>query len=283
MLWWGKVIGALVGYLLTGGNPVGALFGILVGNLFDRGLRLSEQTQRWTQGATHQHQAQAAFFKATFLILGHVAKADGRVSEDEIRAAQMIMGRMRLTPDQTRQAIDFFRRGKQPQFDLTQALSELLLYCRNQRSLLRLFVDIQFQAAVAEGYVSPAKQQILTTLCQRLGFAPLFRFYQSYNTGYQEEPRAYQEQARQRQQQGQSYQRPYSMKSKLDKAYEFLELQPSATIKEIKRNYRKMISQHHPDKLIAQGLPEEMIRLATDKTQKIQSAYETIREARGFS
>ena len=281
MAWWGKAIGALMGLILTGGNPVGALFGILIGNLFDRGWRLTSQSNQWQHVSDSQHKTQAVFFKATFTILGHVAKADGRVSEDEIRAARLIMDRMRLTPEQTRQAIDYFTLGKQSNFDLTGALNDLVYYCRRQRSLLRLFIDIQFQAAIAEGFVSPAKQRILTYLCKRLGFAPLFRYYQSYSD-YQEEAPHYQQHHQQSESQS-HYRRPGPVKSSLDKAYEFLELSPSSQPKEIKRAYRKLMSQNHPDKLIAQGLPEEMIRLATDKTQKIQNAYETIRAARGFT
>jgi DnaJ like chaperone protein len=54
------------------------------------------------------------------------------------------------------------------------------------------------------------------------------------------------------------------------------------TDKELKRAYRRLLAQHHPDKLVAKGLPDEMIKLANDKTQEIISAYELIKKHRGM-
>ena len=61
-----------------------------------------------------------------------------------------------------------------------------------------------------------------------------------------------------------------------------LNVQPDAGEAEVKRAYRRLMSQHHPDKLVSKGLPEEMVKVATRKTQEIKAAYEKIREARGF-
>ena len=68
----------------------------------------------------------------------------------------------------------------------------------------------------------------------------------------------------------------------LDDAYAILGVDAQAGEAEIKRAYRRLLSQHHPDKLVAKGLPEEMMKMATQKTHEIRQAYEAVREARGF-
>ena len=62
-----------------------------------------------------------------------------------------------------------------------------------------------------------------------------------------------------------------------------LSLEPEATDEDVTRAYRRLLSQHHPDKLVAKGLPEEMMKLASQKTHEIRKAYEMIRDARGVS
>lgn len=262
---WGKIIGGFFGFLL--GGPIGLIIGIFIGHLFDRGLSI----QSFNTSANSE--AQAAFFNATFLVMGHIAKADGRVSEAEINAARSIMNRMGLNEEQRQRAIRLFEEGKQPQFNLEQTLTHLSQACHGSRVLLRMFVEIQSQNALADGHLSPAKQQILQTICRYLGFAPLnFAFFEDFFGGFQ---RGYQ-------QQHQHYQRGNSH-SQLQEAYQTLEVPQTATLPEIKKSYRKLMSQHHPDKLMAKGLPEGMVKLATEKTQKIQAAYEKICAARGNS
>ena len=117
---WGKVIGAFLGYLLAG--PIGALFGIFIGHNFDRGLRLNMSGMYTGYSGQEQHRIQDEFFKTTFQVMGHVAKADGRISENEIRVARSIMQRMRLGAKQKQQAIQFFNDGKRSSFNLEEAL-----------------------------------------------------------------------------------------------------------------------------------------------------------------
>lgn len=261
---WGKVIGACFGFMLAG--PLGILLGIFVGNLFDKGMAgPSFFTGR------NQHYVQFTYFRTTFQVMGHVAKSDGRVSEDEIRVARSIMQRMNLNQDQTMQAIRFFNEGKQADFNLHDALTDLIQACHNQRMLLQMFVEIQFQAAEADGVESPVKQNILETICAQLGFSPLFaRFRQGFH------------QRAHGHSQGQRRQQQTQWRSSIEDDYDLLEVNKDASNADIKRAYRKLMSQNHPDKLIAQGLPEEMIKLANEKTQRISAAYDRIKSARGL-
>ena len=65
----------------------------------------------------------------------------------------------------------------------------------------------------------------------------------------------------------------------LKEAYEILGIESSASTAELKKAYRRLMSQHHPDKLVAKGLPEEMMKMAKEKTQEIQGAYEVIKKS----
>lgn len=268
---WGKIIGCLFGLLLTRGNIFGGLLGLWIGHLFDKGLK---QQLRGGFNFNHpRHQAiQQQFFKATFLVMGHIAKSDGRVTAEEINSARSIMQRMKLTAAQKKQAITYFTQGKHADFDLASTLHDLRQALQQQKLLLHMFIDIQHQAAEAEGVPSRQKQQLLAHICVQLGFHPHYEY------------RSQQRQQRRHRQQHSYQHGPFAHKpeNKLKDAYQILELDESASDRDVKRAYRKLMSQNHPDKLIAKGLPEEMIRLATDKTQKIRAAYDTICAARGI-
>ena len=144
MAWWGKLLGGTLGYML--GGPLGAMLGVALGGNFDKGLGLSDQFE---SGA--QERVQAAFFSATFSIMGHIAKSDGRVTEDNIRMARATMRQMRLNETQSKEAIRLFSEGKEADFNLDMALTELLQACHRNRNLLQMFVEIQTQAAFSSG------------------------------------------------------------------------------------------------------------------------------------
>jgi DnaJ like chaperone protein len=280
MLWIGKIVGILLGYAFAG--PLGAVIGFIFGHNFDIALR-----QQWVNShpnSQKQSQVQNAFFIATFQVMGHVAKSDGRVSEVEIQAARAVMQRMGLNEKMRRRAIELFNQGKETDFSLQQSLQRLLENSQRNRSLLQMFYDIQLQAAFAEGVLSPQKKRLLQFICQRLGCTPVdFSTYESIYRGYY----YYQQQTSQQRGRQQYYQNRQSHTqpspvSTLSNAYKILGVPESATTIEIKRAYRKLMSQNHPDKLVAKGLPDEMMKLATEKTQQIRGAYDQIRESRGF-
>jgi DnaJ like chaperone protein len=281
--WWGKILGAFFGYLTAG--PAGAFFGILIGNIFDRGLASFITRPHWYYHQEKQKEVQKVFFYTTFAALGHIAKADGRVTQEEIHMATVLMDEMRLSKVQRKYAKQYFTEGKQANFDLSAAISNLVKVCHHNRNLLKLFADIQYRAAKVDG-LTQKKIKSLDVIFSHLGFAPLhkqYRFYQDYEFNTADSTTGKQNSSSS----GKSYSSSSTSYSKpsspLDWAYALLELPHSATKSEIKRAYRKLMSQNHPDKLIAQGLPEEMIKMATDKTQKIQKAYEQIKKHRGFS
>jgi DnaJ like chaperone protein len=259
MFWLGKILGFIFGFLIAG--PLGAVLGLFLGHYFD----ISRRKYWYTSTTQPTHRAtQEVFFKATFSIMGHIAKADGRISEEEIRAAETIMHRMLLTQPLRHQAIQMFKAGKQHDFNLDDMLSELSRACFAQRDLLRMFLEIQLQAASADGMLTATKRRIFEHICYRLGFVPEEFLFHSW-------------------QGNQNYRKAEDTRpaDKLGEAYQTLGVSASVNNVELKKTYRKLMSQHHPDKLISKGLPDEMLKLATQKTQEIKSAYELICKARG--
>ena len=267
MSWLGKFLGGAFGFLL--GGPLGAILGVSVGHHFDLGMEDSDNRERLSPG--DQHRIQMAFFTATFSVMGHLAKADGRVSPAEINLAKQIMDNMRLSGDMRETAIRLFQEGKNRDFPLHDVLAQFRRECPRRTNLIRMFLEIQVQAAMADGDLNSTEDRMLINICRQLGIA---RFeYEQIKLQLLAQQRFY------RYSSGRRYQ-PTTPQDSLADAYAVLGVRTTATDTEIKKAYRSLISQHHPDKLVAKGLPEEMMTLAKEKTQQIRKAYETIIEAR---
>ena len=257
----GLVIGGLIG-LFSGG-----LFGLLFGAAL--GVMLSRSVKKALGKALNP---QDAFFRATFTVMGKLAKADGRVSEAEIRYARDVMSRMGLSEERRQEAMALFAEGKAVDFDIAGVLQPLSALIRYRIPLKLMFVEIQLQAAMVDGQVSEAELVVIREVCALLRMsqaemaAVMARMQSQYS--YQQ----YSYQSHQHQQ--------VSEQALLHEAYGVLGVSESVSEAELKKAYRRLISQHHPDKLVAKGLPEEMMQLAKEKTQEIQAAYDRIRAAR---
>ncbi len=274
MSWWGKLVGGAFGFML--GGPLGALLGIALGHNFDKGLKALPDDSGFASG--DRERVQTAFFTATFAVMGRVAKADGRVSPEEIRLAEAVMDEMSLDAARRKAAINLFNQGKLPDFDLDGVIEQFRRECHGRSTLLQMFVEIQLQAAFADGQMDRAEDQLLLDICRRLGFGELD--YRRLVRMVQAE-RAFRGGAGAG---GSSHQqqRPRSNAPTLDEAYEVLGVPRSASDAEVKRAYRRLLSQHHPDKLVSKGLPEEMMKIAAQKTHEIRQAYERIKETRAM-
>lgn len=272
MFWLGKLLGGLFGYMLAG--PLGAMFGLILGHFFD----ISRKSHWFLFPPPKHTHTQEIFFQATFIIMGYIAKSDGRVSENEIQVAKRIMQNMLLTPSLRQQAIQYFQQGKQANFNLDSILASLSHACAGQENLLNIFLDLQLQAACADGIFPHNKRKILEFICYRLRVNPSDLFQRAYRYTYNQRQQGYQ-QGQNRQYQ--SYQQPTKTNT-LEAAYRLLGVNQATNNIDLKKAYRKLMSKNHPDKLVSKGLPEEMIRIATQKTQEIKLAYETICKARGI-
>jgi len=260
MSWWGKLIGGTFGFML--GGPLGALLGAVIGHNFDKGINDLPAGH-----AGKQERVQTAFFTAVFSVMGHISKADGQVSKSEIAMAEQVMRSMQLAPEQRRAAIELFNQGKQSGFPLRDIIVQFNRELGLRLNLKRMFLEIEIAAALADGVIHADEERELLKICDWLHFprsdfdrlvAMVKAEFHSGNTA-----------ARQK---GMS----------LDDAYAILNIKSSATTAEIKKAYRRMLSQHHPDKLVSKGLPEEMMKTASQKTHEIKQAYERIKLHRGF-
>lgn len=259
-----KILGMIIGYIA--GGFFGLLIGLYLGFLLDR--RLSKHYAKWLLKALYRHQQkiQRTFFEATFQVMGHIAKADGRVSEEEIRVARQIMAQMQLDEAATREAMQLFSKGKSADFDLDAALTPLRLAAMRQRNLMQMFIEIQLRAAMADGDIANEERAVLTKICSTLGFneQDLLRMEAMMRA------------------ERHSHQHPGKKGMDMADAYNILDINEDAADADVKKAYRRLINQHHPDKLAAKGLPPEMMKLAEEKSHEIRSAYERIREERGF-
>jgi DnaJ like chaperone protein len=262
--WWGKAVGGAFGFML--GGPIGALLGVAVGHHFDRGLGGVVRRARSAFEPGSRERVQTAFFTATFSVMGHLAKADGRVSEQEIDMARAVMAQMDLSGELRKAAIRLFSEGKRPDFPLDDVVDQFRRECHRRQTLMQMFLELQIQAALADGDIHPQEERLLKRIAERLGFAPgdyarlveMIRAGRHYAGG------------------------PRTAGPSLKDAYAILNVSEKAGDAEVTKAYRRLMNQHHPDKLVAKGLPEEMMRIATEKTREIKAAYEAIRKVRGI-
>jgi DnaJ like chaperone protein len=263
MGWYGKLIGAVLGAII-GRGLFGAIVGFLIGHQFDRksaGARRS--------GAIPSRELQVIFFRATFQVMGHVAKADGRVTEQEIDAARATMRRFSLSGPDVQRAIELFTAGKAPGFPLEDVLGEFRAASTGREDLRRLFVQIQLEAALQAGGLSPPARAVFARMCSALGisameFAALEAMLRMHAGAAP----------------GGGPARPAS--DRLADAYQALGVRPDASDGDVTLAYRRLMSQNHPDKLVANGLPQSMVEAAHERTRQILEAYEVIRKHRGM-
>ena len=261
MAWWGKVIGGAFGFML--GGPLGALLGASLGHRFDAGLgSFSSATSHMGRG--DQERVQAAFFTATFAILGYISKADGRVSQTEIALAEQLMRQMQLNPEQKTLARKLFNQGKRRDFAIDEVLAQFRRECHRRGNLIRMFVEIQIQAALADGRIAAEENRILRQVANALGInnhdlQQIINFMRG-STG------------------GDSTRRAGKMT--IAAAERILGVNKNTPLPEIRKSYRRLLGRHHPDKLVAKGLPEEMIKIANQKTHEIRTAWECLKAAR---
>jgi DnaJ like chaperone protein len=262
--WTGKVIGGLLGMVTLG--PPGALLGVLLGHQWDIKDKTEEEPVADFAAAALVAER---FFRTTFRVMGHIAKSDGRVSEQEIQAARSVMNDLRLSSAQIRAAIEHFTAGKQPDFNLDSDLETLRHACRGRPDVLRIFVEVQVRAALAGNNLDGPVRSLMQRVASKVGISGIelahIEAVLRIRSG--------------------SFKRAAAQNAaqQIAEAYRVLEVPMDASNNEVVKAYRRQLSRHHPDKLKANGLPESMIEHAKQRTQQIIEAYELIKERRGIA
>jgi len=200
--------------------------------------------------------------------MGHLAKADGVVTPAHIDKAVTFMAQLGLNAAQQKEAQQAFREGKAADFPLAEQLKQLYSVFRWRPDMLQLFLEIQISVALVDDKLSHTELRLLRQVAAALSVSE-FRL-QTLIGRFEAEARF----AR----------RPASQQPAQDAvavAYQLLGVAADCTDSVLKKSYKKLMAQHHPDKLVSQGLPPEMLELAKTKTQQIQAAYELLRQHRG--
>lgn len=261
-----KWIGLILGYLVLG--FVGGILGLFIGSMVDRVRRLGlGAANPLTAG-----QRQAVFLEAVFVLMGKLAKADGRISQHEIDHVEEFIRKLGMSGEHRQEAIRQFKRGAEPGFDIAATVQHFMQHCGHTFNLRQVLLVYLTVMALADGRLDPAEREVLEQVAIQLGYsrAEFNRILdmvlgQAHFSSHQ---RAGAQTA--------------SSVSELDDAYKALGVVKESSNQEIKRAYRKLMSQYHPDKLMGQGVPEDMIAVATEQAKEIQVAYDLIKKQRGI-
>jgi DnaJ like chaperone protein len=251
--WMGKAVGAFLGYAI--GRLPGALVGVLIGHQFDRGLGDNADDNDDEHESPSKSQS---LFYATFAVMGHIAKSDGRVSEEEIEAASRVMKAWRLNPGQKRLAIEHFGEGKRSDFPLAQVLLQFRKDTGNHRPTLLSFVRAQLTIMLADHQIHPATRKRTWQVCQNLGITRVEMAVIEASLRAQS---------------------PRSAKT-LEAAYAELDLSPEASDQDVKRAYRRLVNRLHPDKLLGDDVTPVEQKEAKLRLARCLDAYEMIKDQR---
>ncbi len=255
-----KFIGFIAGFYFFG--FFGALLGLFVGGFFDRMKAYGTGGMNPLQNALRQ----GVFLETVFISMGKLAKADGVVSQDEIAHVELFMQKLGMTAEHRQQAITWFKQGTNPELDISATCRRFMSICGNTKNLKQVLLVYLIVMALADGHFHPAEEALLAEIATHLGYDnAAFRqildmvLNQSHFGGGQ-----------------------VHSADALEDAYKALGVTKDSTDAEIKRAYRKLMSQYHPDKLIGQGLPADMIAMATEQAKEIQLAHDLIKKTRNI-
>lgn len=248
MTWFGKVMGGSVGFML--GGPIGALIGVSLGHALidDRTRAISTETGRFTG----QEKRQAVFFTAVFAMLGKMAKADGRVCENEINAVRSFMrDKLRLDTATQQFAMSVFNEAKDNNTPFEDYARQFGQIFQKEQQLRMMFFEMLFTVALADGVLHPAEEKILRAAPAMIGLHA--DIYDTVKRRFV---------------------------SDLSHYYAVLGLDDGADMNAVKKAYRKLVSEYHPDKIVSKGLPEDFMRFAEEKFREINEAYEAITKSK---
>ena len=254
MAWFGKIALGSLGMMF--GGPLGAVLGATVGHLLvDKQQAAAQQRFQQISGAPFDNVArqQAAGFVCILSMLAKIAKADGVVTQDELAVVDRFINSLPVPEEEKQFARRVFNEAKNSSHSLEDFAAQFYQMTRAEPTVLCSFLDVLFQVAAADGVLHPAEEQAIRTVQE------IFRL-----PGHQFD----------------SIRARYFTND--DKYYQILDCTPQSTDDEIKKSYKKLVKDFHPDTIISKGLPDEFTDFATKRFQEIQEAYEQVRKARGF-
>ena len=221
--------------------------------LFKRLSGFSPEADICDGGRTEQ-----AFTTAMFLVMGRLAKMDGRVTEEEIGFASSTMKRMGLSKEKRQQAITYYEHGKHPDTQICQCVTLMVKAIDQRSALAKLFIQTLCRAAYLKGDLKLKDKMLLRDVAEQLGYDKTE--FLSICAETRSAPGV----------------RPIKARGFLQNAYRVLQLEPGVADGEIRRGYLRMMSRNHPDKLASDDPTEESLRQAQENVMAIRSAYEAV-------
>ncbi|MBO6556204.1 MAG: TerB family tellurite resistance protein [Pseudomonadales bacterium] len=236
MSWLGKILGGGLGFVV--GGPLGAILGAVVGHHAVDKNSFSRDEER-----------QSLFFLATFSMLGKLSKADGRVTTEEIEVVEQVMrDNLGLSPEARQFAIDIFSAAKDANDRFEDYANQFYSEFQDYPEVLSSLVDLLLRLAHADGVMHPAENALIEDAVR------IFRIPGEYA----------QLKAR------------YSDSNDLQKSYETLGAEEGETLADIKKKYRKLAMEYHPDRVQARGVSPELAAACEERFKEIQQAFDVI-------
>jgi len=243
----GKLVGGALGFAL--GGPIGAIAGAVFGHAFDKPADSSPEMR-----LSYGESSQITFFVATFSMLGKLARTDGQVSREEMDAVRQFMTYdLNLSPESQQVAANIFMTAQESPESFESFASQFYGQFHVQPQMLELMMDILLRVSVSDGGLKPSEERLIQSAASIFGFSS--PQYAAMRSRYA---------------------------SDVNKYYAVLGCTSGDTNEQIKKQYRKLVSEYHPDKIISKGLPDEFIKFANDKFNEIQEAYEAVKKERGI-
>jgi len=252
MGWLGKVVGGTIGFAL--GGPLGAVAGAAFGHAFDK----SDEEYLTSGGRiplSEGEEEQLTFFVATFSMLAKLTKADGRISDEEIKSIeQFMLHDLNLDPQGRRVATEIFQAATRSPEPFSNFAAQFYNHFSYRIQMLEMMVDILIRVSLADGRMSENEEKLIREAVRIFNFSD--DIYRKLKSKYVDDSDTY---------------------------YSVLGIDATASNDLIKQQYRKLVREFHPDTIASKGLPEEFTKFAEDKFREIQEAYEKIRKERGLN
>ena len=240
MSWMGKILGGGLGFMF--GGPIGAVLGAAIGHHFDAGGAGLSFSQLETR--------QSIYFTAVFSMLGKLAKADGQVSQYEIDMIERVMrDNLRLTPDARSFAVRIFNAAKQSPDSFEDYARQMKQVFGGSPEILVSVVDLLMVVAHADGELHPEEERMIRAVVQIFGIEAEFAGIRSRFSGVPDD---------------------------VGKYYEILGCKRGDSMVVIKRAFRKLAMEYHPDRIQAKGMSPEFAAAAEEKFKEIQNARDMI-------
>ena len=260
-----KIIAAVIGYKMA--KLPGLVLGLVLGHLLDEKLKSEQGEGNLVELVKDKSltEEDRIFFVATFSLFAKLAKSDGRINQEEIRAVEHIIENiLELNTKIRRKVIAIFKAAEDDNTSFHHhAVVFQEAYGRNQ-AILRAMLESMFSIALADGTLNEVEERLIRSAADIFGFSE--ESYLSIKSRYVRVDTS----------------RPKATESLASEPYKILECSPNDSNEVIKKKYRSLVQEYHPDKLAAKDLPKGFEKFASDKFREIQDAFTQIKAERGI-